>query len=142
MSWQDNRRRKRTWYKHYRRIAEQMVNLMSGPEPMAAEALVIEFFKVYETYRMHGKRRIANSAWESIALAVKDTGLMDVSLHKMQHQTGSRMTCKGQLNVVPATPAAPTSNSGALTIEDVLEAAVRKLKANGYGNTPNEEVPF
>jgi len=104
MSWQDNRRRKRTWYKHYRRIADEMVSLMSGPEPMAAEALVIEFFKVYEKYRMHGKRRIADSAWESIALAIKDTGLSDVSLHKIQHRTGSRMPCKGQLNVVVSTP--------------------------------------
>jgi hypothetical protein len=90
MGWKENRRRKRTWYRHYKGIADDIARLCKGPQPIAAEALVGLFFELYERRRLHGKRRVAESAFESMRLACLDAGLGDASLQARTWPAGTR----------------------------------------------------
>jgi hypothetical protein len=82
MSWKENRRRSRTWYKHYRRVAKAVSNLLvgSGGRDIAAEAIVNLFFELYESRKLHGKKFIAESAYDSMLLACRDAGLDKLTL--------------------------------------------------------------
>ena len=82
MGWKENRRRKRTWYKHYRELANQVADLIAKDEYIAPEAFVMLMFQMYERYRLHGKRRIAQSAYESMYLACRDAGLTGYALQR------------------------------------------------------------
>jgi hypothetical protein len=80
MSWQDNRRRKRAWYRHYKELCDRFAAVLreaAGREELPAERLVEVMFDFYESRKMHRKRRIAASALESMKLAAKDSGLSD-----------------------------------------------------------------
>lgn len=92
MGWKENRRRNRTWYKHYKGIADDIARLCKGPQPIAAEALVGLFFALYERRRLHGKRRVAESAFESLKLACSDAALGDASLQARTWPAGTRPT--------------------------------------------------
>lgn len=83
MTWKDNRRRKRTWYKHYKSLCEELIAIMKpvqgrvggGDRALAAEGILQMFFELYERRQLHGRKRVAKSAYESIRLAVQDSGL-------------------------------------------------------------------
>lgn len=84
MGWKDNRRRKRTWYRHYRQLCDELVRLVSESRrtgsPIAGEAIIQMFFALFERRRMHKRRRIAMSAQESLKLAAEDSGLTRLGL--------------------------------------------------------------
>lgn len=96
MSWKDNRRRKRVWYEHYRRVCERLLKMFAGNQEVAAEALAYEFFRLYEAYHLHGRRRIARSAEESLMLAIRDVGLNDFGVAGKLYISGSRPALPGQ----------------------------------------------
>ena len=86
MGWKDNRRRKRTWYRHYKDLADALRGLLAEG-PVAAEGIIGIMFDMYERRRMHGKRFIANSAYDSLRLACADAGLTQLGV---QSGTGLR----------------------------------------------------
>jgi len=80
MTWQDSRRRKRVWYRHYKRLCDELMALqqaaLKSGQPVAAEAFIKIMFDLYEQRRLHRRKRVAYSAWESFELAAKDAGLL------------------------------------------------------------------
>lgn len=74
MSWQDNRRRKRTWYRHYRGLCDTLASKINAGSVSAVDILLM-FYDLYENRRLHRRNKTAASALESLKLAIKDTGL-------------------------------------------------------------------
>jgi hypothetical protein len=114
MSWKDNRRRKRTWYRHYKWLCDRVKELI-GPygrgESIAAEAFVRIMFELYESRRMHRRRRIATSAFESLKLACEDTGLTKIGLVPQQWVAQPRPQSKGEFEKpTPQVPSVPSPN--------------------------------
>jgi hypothetical protein len=129
MGWKENRRRKRTWYRHYKQIADEVVGLVRrGGEPqVAAEAIVCLFYELYERRRLHGKRRVAVSAFESMLLACRDAGLGDMTLQARTYAAGTRPTSRGALDIRARTKT-PTSepvqpNSRGQYLSDIASVA-------------------
>ena len=91
MSWKENRRRKRVWYRHYRELCNELASLAAGANgPTIPASRIIEmFFNLYERRRLHGKRRVADSAAESLKLALADSNLDGLSFQP------TRMLSKG-----------------------------------------------
>jgi hypothetical protein len=75
MSWQDSRRRSRRWYKYYRLAAKKIQNLIEENDIIASEAFIRIIFDMNEDRRLHKNQRIANSAFKSMCLAIKDVRL-------------------------------------------------------------------
>lgn len=82
MSWKDNRRRKRTWYRHYHGICHDLREALSmNGGRLTAEQLVEQLcFRLYERMRLHKKARIAESARASLSLAISDLGMSELLL--------------------------------------------------------------
>lgn len=84
MSWRENRQRKRVWYRHYRELANELKALMDAAieqdRGIATEAILKMFFNLYERRRLHKRKRAAASAWASLELAIRDTGLSAAEL--------------------------------------------------------------
>jgi hypothetical protein len=125
MSWQNNRRRKRTWYRHYRKLCDQLVGLTGASRdgtPVAAEAIIKMFFDLYEERRMHKRRRVANSAWESFELAAKDSGLTRMVLTPGVYAAGvKRPPAIGEFGAQTRTSTAPVDDitmTGITWVED------------------------
>jgi hypothetical protein len=144
MSWRENRRRKRTWYKHYRRLCDQLVattNAAGAGSPVAAEAIIKMFFDLYEERKLHKRRRVANSAFESLELAAKDSGLTSIALTPTRYSENmGRPPAIGEFGAASRTSTAPPEyrdgawkGKGAATIwvEDVLEAKPDLPKPGG-----------
>lgn len=74
MSWKENRRRKRTWYIHYKGLAEKIL-AASELKQISGLELLMMFYELYESRGLHRNRRIATSAFESFKLAAEDIGL-------------------------------------------------------------------
>jgi hypothetical protein len=105
MSWQDNRRRRRIWYAHYKYLADRVLALMSPPPHpdgarlVAAEALVRLLWDVYEQHRLHRNQRIASSAFDSMVLACQDAGLDRISIDPSLYPDAAgvgRPPCRGE----------------------------------------------
>lgn len=79
VTWVENRRRKRTWYKHYRRLCDELIVIVkesnANSTPIQAERIMMMFFRLYEDMRLHRRASTAKSAAESLALAINDTDL-------------------------------------------------------------------
>lgn len=95
MSWKDNRRRRRVWYLRYKSLCEDVRQLIDSGRQIAAEEFVNMVFRENERRRLHGKRRIANSAYESMMLAARDSGLMDTALMPVRYSAGERVRVEG-----------------------------------------------
>ena len=84
MGWRENRRRKRTWYRHYKTLCDRLVTLIQNSQqtgaPLAAEAIIKMFFDLYENRKLHKRKRIADSALDSMVLAAEDSGLTRIGL--------------------------------------------------------------
>lgn len=114
MSWKDNRRRNRSWYRHYRQLADELQDLVirssREEKPIAPEAILKMFFDLFERRRLHKRRRCADSAWASIELAVKDTKLDCVTLVPSIFKTPeARVPAIGQLGNPGEPPVATDS---------------------------------
>ena len=96
MGWKENRRRKRTWYLHYRWLADQVKGMIERGE-FAPEAMVEIMYRLYESRRLHGKRFIAESAYESMRLACEDAGLGRYSLVPQRYSSGRPPGAPGEL---------------------------------------------
>lgn len=85
MSWKENRRRKRIWYSHYRRLCDELAEkVIDQAKPLRAQDIILMFYDTYERYRLHKRRKTANSALDSLRLAVADTGLDRIVLTPAQ----------------------------------------------------------
>ena len=141
MSWQDNRRRKRTWYKHYRRLCDQLVAMVNASEavppgtprtPVAGEAIIKMFFDLYEERKMHKRRRVANSAFESLELAAKDSGLTSIALTPARYTDNfGRPPAIGEFGTEKTLRTAPPEYIGALPVRDDVDVFEAK-----------KEIPF
>lgn len=117
MSWKDNRRRKRVWYQHYKSLCDQLLAMINSKEPgsnvIAGEAIIKMFFDLYESRRMHKRRRVAESAWESFELAARDSGLDKVSLQPRVYGTNSpRPPARGEFGAASRGGVAPSIPPG------------------------------
>jgi hypothetical protein len=112
MSWQENRQRKRIWYQHYRQLANELKELVeaskSSRTDIAAEAILKMFFDLYERRRLHKRRRAAQSAFTSLELAVRDTGLDKIGLMPA-FSSGKRPSAIGEFGARTRTSTAPTN---------------------------------
>lgn len=77
MSWQDNRRRKRRWYKKFDALAKGLLIRLQNPQANAADIMTM-FFDIAAAHRLFRYNWIKNSAYESLLLAIKDNGLTDL----------------------------------------------------------------
>lgn len=83
MSWQDNRRRERRWYKRYKEVCDEVKSISNtaGPSsPVRASAFVDMVYRMLERSRSHKNKRIAISAYKSMELAIRDTGLYGIRI--------------------------------------------------------------
>lgn len=154
MSWQDNRRRKRTWYKHYRRLCDQLVALTTAAEesrerapgnaaPVAAEAIIKMFFDLYEERRMHKRRRVANSAFESLFLAAKDSGLTSIALTPVRYADNfGRPPAIGEFGAAARTSTAEYRDGGWKRAEPEPVGALPALVDIEVTVIEPKEIPF
>jgi hypothetical protein len=86
MSWQNNRRRRRTWYRHYKAICDVIMAEISTSHSSSFDAtrVALMFFDLYERMRLHKNQKTANSARLSLELAIQDTGLHTWALTPVQ----------------------------------------------------------
>lgn len=131
MSWQDNRRRKRVWYRHYRQLAEELSGLMQRSamtgQPIAAEAILKMFYDLYERRRLHRRNSSAKSAYESLLLACTDTDVKRWLL-RVEDYPGARDRPTGMGDLFKKTPE-PATVPGAYVL-----GKVEKVEMVTFGN--------
>lgn len=123
MGWKENRRRKRTWYQHYRNLASALRALMNetrAGQAIAPEAILKIMFDAYERRRLHGKRFIADSAYDSMLLACRDEGLSDRALAPLRWARGERPPEATAGLPLPRTP--PPTSAGPVDLVNVNRA--------------------
>jgi len=164
MSWKDNRRRKRVWYRHYKELCEKLLALVNAGEPgsnvIAGEAIIKMFFELYESRRMHKRRRVAESAWESFELAARDSGLDKITLQPRVYTNTARPPARGEFGAMSRGGVAPKNILGVkvynvsfdqttfqmprLTdeVRAAISAEIERRARDAEQATKDKEVPF
>jgi hypothetical protein len=90
MSWKENRRRERVWYKYFRSIVDQFKRLLDSGAPVPAEAVLGILHAANSEMRVYRNGRIADSALLSLVQAAEDSGLSAMNLSAKEKSTSMK----------------------------------------------------